>query len=120
MALKLKQKMLGGRRNSVDARRLCAFDVSSAFQRVKYLCLIQKKKKTIDYRTRQNANYFFATSGTDNRNWKTMKEQKKRRYGKKKNAHMSWRQRKQLHSFVTELEFEENKNVNTMIEGKQA
>ena len=49
-----------------------------------------------------------------------MKEQKKRRYGKKKNAHMSWRQRKQLHSFVTELEFEENKNVNTMIEGKQA
>lgn len=84
MALKLKQKMLGGRRNSVDARRLCAFDVSSAFQRVKYLCLIQKKKKTIDYRTRQNANYFFATSGTDNRNWKTMKEQKKRRYGKKK------------------------------------
>lgn len=47
MALKLKQKMLGGRRNSVDARRLCAFDVSSAFQRVKYLCLIQKKKKLL-------------------------------------------------------------------------
>ena len=102
---------------------LAAFVLSTfpvRFRELSTSASFKKKKKNIDYRTRQNANYFFATSGTDNRNWKTMKEQKKRRYGKKKNAHMSWRQRKQLHSFVTELEFEENKNVNTMIEGQQA